>query len=72
MSASHEDISKAIVMMEKSCANIEKQCFDIAYFMKGGMTLNEVWCLSFVQREMYTKDLNDKIRRSSGDTTEYM
>ena len=72
MSASHEDISKAIVMMEKGCASIEKQCFDIAYFMKGGMTLNEVWCLSFSQREMYTKDLNDKIRRSSGDTTEYM
>lgn len=58
--------------MEKECDAIETQCFDISYYMKGGMTFDEVWGLSFEQREKYTKSLNKKLKAESGDTTEYM
>ena len=65
-------IRKTITDMEKECSAVEKQCFDITYYMKGGMTFDEVWGLSFEQRERYTKDLNKKLRHEAGDTTEFM
>lgn len=40
--------------------------------MKGGVTWEEAWGLSYTDRELMIESLNEKIRKESGDTTEYM
>lgn len=40
--------------------------------MQGGMPWDSAWALSHQEREMIISSLNEKIRRQSGDTTEYM
>jgi hypothetical protein len=58
--------------MEAGQRAVHRQIGDICFHMKGGITWNEAWGLSFTDREMIVKSLNEKLRKMSGDTREYM
>lgn len=51
---------------------LQDQIVDICYFMKGGITWNEAWSLSFSDRERIVKILNKRHKEESGDTKDYM
>lgn len=40
--------------------------------MKGGISWDEAWSLSYSQRERIVKNLSDKVRKESGDMRQYM
>jgi len=40
--------------------------------MRGGVSWEEAWNLSFIDREIIVKTLNKRLKESSGDTREYM
>lgn len=58
--------------MEKSQKAIQNQIGDLCYHMNGGITWNEAWGLSYSDRNNLVKNLNEKLRKMSGDTREYM
>lgn len=72
MSADYAKIAEVVQGMEKDQDALHHQIGDICYWMKGGITWDEAWALSFRDRERLIKSLNDKIRKQSGDTREYM
>lgn len=72
MTSKPEDIGAGIGEMEKDIEYIHEQLIDICFHMKGGVSWEEAWGLSFVVRERMIKNLNKKLKAMSGDTTEYM
>jgi len=51
---------------------IHSQITDICYYMRGGITWNEAWSLSYSDREKLITSIGKKLKAASGDTTEYM
>lgn len=72
MSAEPDEILQYIRSMEKDVEAVENQIIDICYWMKGGITLNEGWALPHYRRQLIVTSLNEKIRKQSGDTREFM
>lgn len=57
----------------KSDSNkLREQIAEICYFMKGGLSWDEAWSLSFGDRELIVKTLNRRLKEQSGDKKEYM
>lgn len=52
--------------------SLREQITDICYFMRGGVSWEEGWNLSFVDREIIVRILNKRLKEQSGDTKEYM
>ena len=72
MTADYKQIAAVVQDMEKTEDALHHQIGDICYWMQGGITWEEAWGLSFKDRERLIKSLNEKIRKQSGDTREYM
>jgi len=72
MTADYAQIAEVVKDMEKTEDALHHQISDICYWMKGGISWDEAWALSFKDRERLVKNLNEKIRKQSGDTREYM
>lgn len=72
MSADYAKIAEVVQDMERDQDALHNQISDICYWMQGGITWDEGWALSFKDRERLIKSLNEKIRKQSGDTREYM
>ena len=50
--------------LEAESRAIEKQIFEICWYMRGGITLEEAWTLSFDQRSTIMDIINDNIERT--------
>jgi hypothetical protein len=50
--------------LESESRAIEKQIFEICWYMRGGITLEEAWTLSFDQRSTIMDIINDNIERT--------
>lgn len=50
--------------LESESRAIEKQIFEICWYMRGGVTLEEAWTLSFDQRSTIMDIINDNIERT--------
>jgi hypothetical protein len=72
MTADYTQIAQVVKDMEHTEDALHRQISDICYWMKGGISWDEAWALSFRDRERLIKNLNEKIRQQSGDTREYM
>lgn len=51
---------------------IYSQVLDVCYFMKGGVTWDQAWAMSFDDRERIIIMLNKRLKEQSGDNREYM
>jgi hypothetical protein len=58
--------------LEDDGINLKEQLIDICIFMKGGISWDEAWGLSYLDRELIVKRLNKRLKEQSGDKTEYM
>ena len=61
-----------IKQYEKECDLIYDQILDVCYFMKGGVTWDQAWMMSFNDRERIISMLNKRLKAESGDKKEYM
>jgi hypothetical protein len=50
--------------LESESRAIEKQIFEICWYMRGGVTLEEAWTLSFDQRSTIMDIINENIERT--------
>lgn len=72
MSFDNDLIVKTIRDMEKDAERIKKKIFEICIWMRGGITLNEAWGMSALDRNMVIETINKFNKETSGDTTEYL
>lgn len=56
--ASPEEIGDLLKNYKEESDNIEQSCIELVYHMGGGLTLNEAWTLSAMQRNKITKYIN--------------
>lgn len=71
MHGSNEDITQFIGDLDTTREKIFEQITDIAYHMKGGVTWDQAWALSHLERKHIIKIVNKKMKQMSGDTREY-
>jgi uncharacterized protein YbgA (DUF1722 family) len=59
-------ITELIESYEKGSEALLTQIIDICYYMKGGITYDDAWAVSFHHREMIVQSLNKHIREENG------
>jgi hypothetical protein len=67
-----EYISSVIRDLEREQENIHAEIRDICFWMKGGITWNEAWALSHLDRSKIINTIEKNIKAMTGDKTEYM
>lgn len=71
MAANSEEIVSYLQDLKKEQEIIEDQIFDIAYWMKGGLPLDQAYLLTHTQRNKLIKKIEHINRKMSGDTREF-
>jgi len=61
--ATVEEIKGHIRKLDKYCESVEHQIFMICYAMKGGVTWNDAWGMSPLQRNNVIKWINEVIEK---------
>lgn len=61
-----------ISQYKRDSDQIYNQILDVCYFMKGGVTWDQAWAMSFNDRERLVTMLNKRLKAQSGDNREYM
>lgn len=64
MTSDESQIVEYFQELESESRAIEKQIFEICWYMRGGITLEEAWTLSFDQRSTIMDIINDNIERT--------
>jgi hypothetical protein len=67
-----EQLSDLLNSFEKESNSIREQITDICYFMKGGITWNDAWGLSFEDREAIIKIVNKREKEKNPNAKEYL
>lgn len=67
-----EELSDLIESFEKESNAIREQITDICYFMKGGISWNDAWGLSFEDREVIVKIINKREKEKNPNAKEYL
>ena len=61
MSLSNEDIVNLLEDYNKEAKALKSTIFKLAWFMRGGMTLDEAFALSFSDRELISQLINENL-----------
>ena len=55
------EVLKYLQSLQQELRDIEKQVFEICWYMRGGISLTEAWSLSFDQRTTVMEIINSNI-----------
>tara|TARA_B100002003_G_C13906653_1_gene441433 strand:+ start:319 stop:534 length:216 start_codon:yes stop_codon:yes gene_type:complete len=58
------EVLKYLQSLQQELRDIEKQVFEICWYMRGGISLTEAWSLSFDQRTTVMEIINSNIERT--------
>jgi hypothetical protein len=58
------EVLKYLQSLQQESRDIEKQVFEICWYMRGGISLTEAWSLSFDQRTTVMEIINSNIERT--------
>jgi len=64
LTSKEPEIVEYLQQLEGEARAIEKQIFEITWYMRGGITLEEAWSLSYDQRATIMDIINDNIART--------
>lgn len=57
----HEGVQKLIDNMEKECTDIKKNALSMSWYMRGGVTYEDVLNMSIVEREEIKKIIDSNL-----------
>ena len=61
MTLENEDIVKLIESYDKESKALRKSIFKLAWYMRGGMTIEEAFTLGFADRDILTKIIEENL-----------
>ena len=64
MTSTNEEVVSYFTQMAQESGAIEKQVFEICWYMRGGINLEQAWQLSFNQRSMIMDIIKDNVERT--------
>ena len=59
MTLNNQEIAEYVESLEKESKALIKQIYTLAWHMRGGMTLDEAFQISFIDREIVTELIKD-------------
>ena len=64
MNEDKSEVFKYLQQIQSEARDIEKQVFEICWYMRGGISLTEAWTLSFDQRSTIMDIINANVERT--------
>ena len=64
MTGTTEEILSYFRQLAQESGAIEKQVFEICWYMRGGITLDQAWQLSYNQRSIVMDIIKDNVERT--------
>lgn len=67
-----EELGDLIQSYIKDGLALKEQIYDLCYFMKGGVEMNNAWGMSFEDREIMVRVINRRNKEQNPGGKEYM